>query len=97
MDNNTIIETDKRKQEFIDDYIKLKNKYEEVKDHCNRVEVYILKNNNHSINDSDPLYNIMRQQQKAMGELLHILELRAYIENISLSYKILYQEVREEK
>ena len=95
MADNTIIETDKRKQEFIDDYIKLKNKYEEVKDQCNRVEVYILKNNNHSINDSDPLYNIMRQQQKAMGELLHILELRAYIENIPLSYKILYQEVEE--
>ena len=95
MDDNTIMETDKRKQEFIDDYIKLKNKYEEVKDQCNRVEVYILKNNNHSINDSDPLYNIMRQQQKAMGELLHILELRAYIENIPLSYKILYQEVEE--
>ena len=95
MDDNNIIETDKRKQEFIDDYIKLKNKYEEVKDQCNRVEVYILKNNNYSINDSDPLYNIMRQQQKAMGELLHILELRAYIENIPLSYKILYQEVEE--
>ena len=95
MGDNTIIETDKRKREFIDDYIKLKNKYEEVKDQCNKVEVYILKNNNHSINDSDPLYNIMRQQQKAMGELLHILELRAYIENIPLSYKILYQEVEE--
>ena len=95
MDDNTIMETDKRKREFIDDYIKLKNKYEEVKDQCNRVEVYILKNNNHSINDSDPLYNIMRQQQKAIGELLHILELRAYIENIPLSYKILYQEVEE--
>ena len=95
MDDNTIMETDKRKREFIDDYIKLKNKYEEVKDQCNKVEVYILKNNNHSINDSDPLYNIMRQQQKAMGELLHILELRAYIENIPLSYKILYQEVEE--
>ena len=95
MDNNTIIETDKRKREFIDDYIKLKNKYEEVKDQCNKVEVYILKNNNHSINDSDPLYNIMRQQQKAMGELLHILELRAYIENIPLSYTTLYQEVEE--
>ena len=95
MDDNTIIETDKRKQEFIDDYIKLKNKYEEVKDQCNKVEVHILKNNNHSMSDSDPLYNIMRQQQKAMGELLHILELRAYIENIPLSYKILYQEVEE--
>ena len=95
MDDNTIMETDKRKREFIDDYIKLKNKYEEVKDQCNRVEAYILKNNNYSINDSDPLYNIMRQQQKAMGELLHILELRAYIENIPLSYKILYQEVEE--
>ena len=95
MDDNTIIGTDKRKQDFIDDYIKLKNKYEEVKDQCNRVEAYILKNNNYSINDSDPLYNIMRQQQKAMGELLHILELRAYIENIPLSYKILYQEVEE--
>lgn len=95
MADNNIIETDKRKREFIDDYIKLKNKYEEVKDQCNRVEAYILKNNNHSINDSDPLYNIMRRQQKAMGELLHILELRAYIENIPLSYKILYQEVEE--
>ncbi len=87
MDNNTIIGTDKRKREFIDDYIKLKNKYEEVKDQCNRVEVYTLKNNNYSINDSDPLYNIMK--------LLHILELRVYIENILLSYKILYQEVEE--
>ena len=89
MDNNTIIGTDKRKREYIDDYIKLKNKYEEVKDQCNRVEVYTLKNNNYSINDSDPLYNIMK--------LLHILELRVYIENILLSYKILYQEVEEEK
>lgn len=87
MDNNTITGTDKRKREFIDDYIKLKNKYEEVKDQCNRVEVYTLKNNNYSINDSDPLYNIMK--------LLHILELRVYIENILLSYKILYQEVEE--
>lgn len=84
MDDNNIRGTDKRKREFIDDYIKLKNKYEEVKDQCNRVEVYILKNNNHSINDSDPLYNIMK--------LLYILELRVYIENILLS---LYQEVEE--
>lgn len=75
------------KQRFIAEYWQTKIRYEKLKDFCNKIELANL-----DIMDEpkhDVPYNILREQQKVMGEYLHILELRAIIENIDLYEKII--------
>ena len=73
------------KQRFIAEYWQTKIRYEQLKDFCNKIELANL-----DIMDEpkhDVPYNILREQQRIMGEYLHILELRAIIENIDLYEK----------
>ena len=73
------------KQRFIAEYWQTKIRYEKLKDFCNKIELANL-----DIMDEpkhDVPYNILREQQRIMGEYLHILELRAIIENIDLYEK----------
>ena len=73
------------KQRFIAEYWQTKIRYEKLKDFCNKIELANL-----DIMDEpkhDVSYNILREQQRIMGEYLHILELRAIIENIDLYEK----------
>ena len=75
------------KQRFIAEYWQTKIRYEKLKDFCNKIELANL-----DIMDEpkhDVPYNILREQQEVMGEYLHLLELRAIIENIDLYEKII--------
>ena len=75
------------KQRFIAEYWQTKIRYEKLKDFCNKIELANL-----DIMDEpkhDVPYDLLREQQRIMGEYLHILELRAIIENIDLYEKII--------
>ena len=70
------------KDRFIAEYWQTKIRYEKLKDFCNKIELANL-----DIMDEpkhDVPYNILREQQRVMGEYLHILELRAIIEGVEL-------------
>ena len=75
------------KQRFIAEYWQTKIRYEKLKDFCNKIELANL-----DIMDEpkhDVPYDLLREQQEVMGEYLHLLELRAIIENIDLYEKII--------
>lgn len=70
------------KDRFIAEYWQTKIRYEKLKDFCNKIELAnldIMDEPNH-----DVPYGILREQQRVMGEYLHILELRAIIEGVEL-------------
>ena len=70
------------KERFIAEYWQLKIRYEKLKNFNNKIEAsraVIKVEPNH-----DCPYDMLRNQQRRMGELLHILEDRAIIENINL-------------
>ena len=71
------------KTRLVDEYHELKNRYEKLKAYNNKQEV---KRNTKSefAKEEHYRYCLMRDQQRAMGEYLHILELRAELENIPL-------------
>ena len=77
------------KKRFVAEYAQTKIRYEKLKDYANRIEAaYIagglgLTNVEHPKHDC-PL-DTLRNQQRIMGELLGIMELRAIIEHIDLS------------
>ena len=80
------------KERFIAEYWQLKIRYEKLKNFNNKIEA------SHAVNfrpleygelakgepKHDCSYDMLRNQQRCMGELLHILEVRAVIENINL-------------
>ena len=70
------------KERFVAEYLQTKIRYEKLKAFCNKIEVAQL------MSAPEPEHNcpyeILRQQQRAMGEYLHILEVRAIIENVDL-------------
>lgn len=83
--------SDDYKERFKAEYYQLKIRYEKLKDFNNKIEAY------DSLNWLDPKkdttvknpkhdcpFNLLREQQKLMGELLHTLEIRAVIERIEL-------------
>ena len=71
------------KTRLVDEYHELKNRYEKLKAYNNKQEV---KRNTKSefAKKEHYRYCLMHDQQRAIGEYLHILELRAELENISL-------------
>lgn len=70
------------KERFIAEYLQTKIRYEKLKDFCNRIEAAIIDGTEEPKHDC-PLY-LLQEQQAAMGEYLHILEIRAVIEKIKL-------------
>ena len=75
------------KLRFLAEYWQTKIRYEKLKDFCNKIEAA------DEWNPSGPIVNapqhdcpvgMLRDQQRAMGEYLHILEVRAVIEHIDL-------------
>lgn len=76
------------KSRFRAEYWQTKIRYEKLKDFCNKIEasqyaVVGVREPNHDC----PL-SMLREQQTVMGSYLHILELRAVIENIDLCQEI---------
>ena len=75
------------KMRFIAEYWQTKIRYEKLKDFCNKIEAGNEWNPNGPIVVA-PQHNcpegLLREQQKAMGEYLHVLEVRAVIEGVDL-------------
>lgn len=79
------------KERFIAEYNQTKIRYEKLKDFCNKIEAAEIGNCN-GTEIKKPQHDcpafLLRDQQKSMGEYLHILELRAIIEEICLGEKV---------
>lgn len=71
------------KDRFIAEYNQTKIRYEKLKAYCNRIEAAQIKCVEPPKHDC-PL-PLLREQQRYMGEYLHVLELRAVIENIEIA------------
>ena len=70
------------KERFIAEYQQTKIRYEKLKHFCDVIEASQLTKTEEPKHDC-PL-SLLREQQSVMGQYLHILELRAVIENIVL-------------
>lgn len=71
------------KERFKAEYWQTKIRYEKLKTLCDKIELA-----NHYGYTLEPkhdcLYEILRDQQSVMGQYLHILEMRAIIEEVEL-------------
>ena len=70
------------KERFIAEYQQTKIRYEKLKHFCDRIETSQIAKIEEPKHDC-PL-TLLREQQSIMGQYLHILEVRAIIENIVL-------------
>ena len=71
------------KERFIAEYWQTKIRYEKLKAFCNKIEATFWHAHIEEP-EHDCSYELLREQQRAMGEYLHILELRAVVEGIDL-------------
>ena len=77
------------KDRFIAEYWQTKIRYEKLKSFCNRIEAWEILDYETRLKTEPPKhdcpYPMLRDQQRIMGEYLHVLEIRAIIENIDLN------------
>ncbi len=73
------------KERLKQEYAELKERYEKLKAWNNKVEVKHHTSREEMSQNDILRFDLMRQQQHCMGKYLHILELRAELEGISLS------------
>ena len=78
--------SDDYKDRFIAEYKQTKERYERLKHFCNRIEASMTGEVTEPEHDCP--YSLLREQQRIMGEYLHILEIRAIIEGIDLTKTI---------
>ena len=72
------------KQRFIAEYEQTKIRYEKLKALNTKIEAH--RRNVYTFEPKhDCPYDVLREQQTVMGQYLHILELRAVLENIELN------------
>lgn len=76
---------------FRAEYVQTKIRYERLKAFCDKIEAAMCCGD--PFNDKkvdmpkhDCPYELLRSQQRAMGEYLHFLELRAVIENVDIAF-----------
>ena len=77
-----LMQSDNYKNRMIAEYYQTKIRYEKLKDFCNRIEAAQWGAGEAPKHDCP--YGMLRDQQKVMGEYLHILEVRAIIEGVEL-------------
>ncbi len=77
-----LMNSDNYKNRMIAEYHQTKIRYEKLKDFCNRIEAAQWTEKEEPKHDC-PLW-VLKGQQKAMGEYLHFLEVRAIIEGVEL-------------
>ena len=70
------------KERFKAEYLQTKIRYEKLKAFCDKIEASEMIGAPVPVHDC-PL-ELLRKQQKAMGEYLHVLELRSFIEEVEL-------------
>lgn len=76
------------KERFYAEYWQTKIRYEKLKDFCNKIEVGRVWNSHLDEPEHDCPFEMLRDQQRMMGEYLHILELRAIFEKVDLDMPI---------
>lgn len=87
---NTIklMENKDYKDRFKAEYYQTKIRYEKLKKLNTKIEAFNSMNFDQRLNVKEPLHDcpslILKNQQRVMGEYLHILEIRAEIEKIEL-------------
>ena len=67
-----------------EEYAQLKEKYEKLKAYNNRIEIQRNLGPYTETVEDDYYHKLMRDQQRTMGEYLHLLELRAGLKGIIL-------------
>lgn len=72
------------KERFVAEYWQTKIRYEKLKEFNTRIEAASICSEKVEEPKHDCPTNLLREQQKVMGEYLHILEIRAIIENVDL-------------
>lgn len=77
-----MMNSDNYKNRMIAEYHQTKIRYEKLKDFCNRIEAAQWTGKEEPKHDC-PL-GMLKDQQRAMGEYLHILEIRAIVEGVEL-------------
>lgn len=77
-----LMNSDSYKNRFIGEYHQTKIRYEKLKDFCTRIEAAQITGTEEPKHDCS--LELLRSQQRIMGEYLHILEIRAVIEKIEL-------------
>lgn len=75
------------KERFIAEYWQTKIRYEKLKVFCNKIEAAKTRDVPVFEPEHDCPYELLRDQQRAMGQYLHLLEVRAIIEDINLEDK----------
>ena len=88
-----LMQSEDYRDRFVAEYIQLKQRYEKLKRLNTRIEAAT--RTQHLDNGVDePIHDcpagLLREQQAAMGEYLHLLEVRAVIEDIDLESAIRY-------
>ena len=82
--------SDDYKERFLAEYIQTKIRYERLKDLCDRIEASFITCGR----IPEPVHTchlgLLRQQQRAMGEYLHVLELRGIIEGIDCAMQFTF-------
>lgn len=72
------------KERFKAEYYQTKIRYERLKKYNTRIEASLAIGNSCLMPKHDCPHSMLREQQRMMGEYLHILEVRAVIEDIDL-------------
>lgn len=82
-ETKTMMMSDDYKERFIAEYWQTKIRYEKLKAFNNKIEA-----SSYSMSVEEPKHDctlgLLKEQQSAMGQYLHILEIRAVIEKIDL-------------
>lgn len=68
------------RERFVAEYAQTKMRYEKLKKFCDRIEASKITGKDEPLHDCP--YSLLREQQRIMGKYLHVLELRAVIEDI---------------
>lgn len=84
-DTVKMMQSDNYKERFLAEYLQTKIRYEKLKNFNNRIEASIATNGVVAMPEHDCPDIMLREQQMAMGQYLHILEVRAVIEGIDLT------------
>lgn len=81
-DTTVLMTSEDYKNRFIAEYAQAKIRYEKLKDFCNRIEAARITGKEEPKHDCS--LDLLREQQRIMGQYLHIMEIRAIIEEVDL-------------
>ena len=87
-DTVSMMNSEDYKERFKAEYYQTKTRYEKLKSFNNRIEAACRTGYSIDKRVAKPKHDcpeeLLKEQQRAMGEYLHILEVRAVIENVEL-------------